>query len=87
MEIRLNIYQQLIALIESINPSSSLSISDICSLDQDIAFLNEVPNLLANPNASQNLLANSQKVFYIAKRWLGSSDNLNSWLQAYTNNV
>ena len=79
----MDIYQQLIAQIQAINPVATLPVAAVSDLDQDIADLYEVPRLLLNPNAGQNLLASSQRVFGIASRWLGSSERLTSWLQTY----
>jgi len=79
----MDIYQQLIAQIQVANPSATLSITAVGDLDQDIAYLHEVPHLLLNPHAGQNLLVSSQRVFNIASRWLDSPERLTNWLQIY----
>lgn len=79
----MDIYQQLVTQITAANPTASLSITDVCTLDQDLAFLNDVHSQLLNPGSSLSFLETSQQIFNIGARWLSGPENLNSWLQTY----
>lgn len=79
----MDIYQQLVTQITTANPAANLSIADVCMLDQDLAFLNEVHRQLVNPSPETNFLETSQQIFRIGSRWLAGPENLNSWLQTF----
>lgn len=78
----MNIYQHLITLIKTTNPSAHLSIADVSALDQDLAYLGEVHHRLVNPEEKLSFVSTSQEVFVIASRWLSSS-GVTNWLHDY----